>query len=254
MKEAPNTQFEAAIAGASASGLRVLLAEDTPINAEAMRAMAAHLSVEMDVVSNGLDAIEMIEAAAAKDRPYSLLLVDVMMPILDGIETTKRLRERGFAARQLPIVAVTAATSFDEIRTYKACGMQAFIAKPVALADLRATFDAWGHESQSKRGKRSSRIEPALMDALTQQFRDRNKRTFVLIEDALASKTINPDAVEEIRHLLHQIAGTASTFGDAKLSEAAKALETSLIEAEARDDDVRPILEEAATILKKRIK
>ena len=233
--------------------MRVLLAEDTPINAEAMKAMAAHLSVDMDIASNGLEAIEMVKAAESEGRPYSLLLVDVMMPILDGIETTTRLRAMGYNAERLPIVAVTAATSFDEIRSYRSCGMQAFLAKPVALADLRATFEAWGHAERARANKKSSKIDPALMKALKQQFRDRNLRTLRLIEDALAGEHISPAVIEEIRNLLHQIAGTAATFGDAELSEAARSHENALIDAQAVDGDVRDSLAQAASSLKKRV-
>ena len=112
-----------------ASPLRVLLAEDTPINAEMMRAMASHLKIEMDVAANGLETIAMIEAARDAGNPYSLLLLDVMMPILDGVETAKRLRQSGYNEAELPIVAVTAATSLDEVRSYRAAGMQAFLEK-----------------------------------------------------------------------------------------------------------------------------
>ncbi|MEL6876520.1 MAG: response regulator [Pseudomonadota bacterium] len=254
MKEASTTQFEAAQAVDSANALRVLLAEDTPISAEAMRAMAEHLAVDIDIAPNGLKAIEMVEAARSEGRPYSLMLVDVMMPILDGVETTKRLRQRGYDPESLPIIAVTAATSFDEIRSYRACGMQAFLAKPVALADLRATFEAWGHKGcRNEEVKRIHMIEPALLKALGQQFRDRNERTLNLIEDVLAADDFSEATIAEIRHLLHQIAGTATTFGDAKLSKAARAHENALIAAQMDKGELRQCLEQAANSLKERI-
>ncbi len=254
MKEASNTQWATAKAGASAKALRVLLAEDTPISAEAMRAMAEHFSVEMDIAANGLEAIEMVEAAQAERRPYSLMLVDVMMPILDGVETTKRLRARGFDAEALPIVAVTAATSFDEIRSYRACGMQAFLAKPVALKDLGATLEAWGHKADKRASKPASTIEPALMEALEQQFRDRNMRTLKLVETAIKNADFSAATIDEIRHLLHQIAGTATTFGDPKLSELARTHEHALIEAEMNEEELQERLQKAVKSLKERIK
>ncbi len=253
MKETSNIQFRTASNAGTSAELRVLLAEDTPISAEAMKAMAGHFSVEMDLAANGLETIDMVEAARREGRPYSLLLIDVMMPILDGIETTKRLRERGYDAQQLPIVAVTAATSIDEVRSYRACGMQAFLAKPVALADLRATFEAWGHSSDPSAKNPAQQIEPALMKALGQQFRDRNERTLNLINDALASDEISAAVVAEIRNLLHQIAGTATTFGDVKLSEASRVHENALIEAEVSGGALRQCLEQAALSLNQRI-
>lgn len=253
VKQTPITDFGGALPIRNAQEMRVLLAEDTPINAEAMKAMAAHLSVEMETASNGFEAIEMVEQAKADGTAYSLLFVDVMMPVLDGIETTRRLRSRGFAAKDLPIIAVTAATSFDEIRAYKACGMQAFLAKPVALADLRATFEAWGHASDPAKPDPIARIEPAVLAALKEQFGDRNQRTLGLIEAALGEDAINPALIEEIRNLLHQIAGTATTFGDPPLSTMARAQEHALIEAHGSPEKLRQSLEEAAKCLRQRV-
>ncbi len=249
-----------------AQRLRILLAEDTPISAEAMRAMAAHLNVEMDVAENGLQAIEMTQQAQDLGRPYSLLLTDVMMPILDGIETTKRLRSQGFDAQTLPIIAITAATSFDEIRSYRACGMQAFLAKPVTMKDLRAALDAWGHDAafRSNDGQvgndaslsadsRASQVEPALLESLETQFSDRNRRTLALVEDTLSQENFGSETIDEIRNLMHQIAGTASTFGDPDLSEVARIHEHNLIKAGTQNAMLRQCLEAAAGSLKERI-
>jgi len=228
-----------------AAPLRVLLAEDTPINAEMMRAMATHLAIDMDIAAHGLEAIDKIEEAQEAGHPYSLLLLDVMMPILDGIETTKRLRAKGFTESDLPIIAVTAATSFDEIRSYKTAGMQAFLAKPVSLENLRDTLLAWGHRTQ----KRKPKPQPAMFEALKEQFHARNHDTLAKVEMALSQETIDADLVSQIRHLLHQIAGTAKTFGDPELSEEAREHEHALISASLDQDTMRTALEAAAASL-----
>lgn len=232
--------------------MRVLLAEDTPISAEAMKAMALHCSVELDIAHNGLQAIEMVVNAKAKGRPYSLLLIDVMMPILDGVEATKRLRAKGFDAKQLPIVAVTAASSFDEVRSYRASGMQAFLEKPVAMADFKATLEAWGHGDKGTKTHPDPKIDPVVLASLTKQFTDRNLRTLELIETALGSETITSSAENEIRNLLHQIAGTAATFGDAELSQAARTHEYALIGSGDDQEALRLNLGDAARTLRRR--
>ncbi|WP_379551531.1 response regulator [Qipengyuania sp. DGS5-3] len=228
-----------------AAPLRVLLAEDTPINAEMMRAMATHLAIDMDIAAHGLEAIDKIEEAQAAGRPYSLLLLDVMMPILDGIETTKRLRAKGFSESELPIIAVTAATSLDETRSYKNAGMQAFLAKPVSLENLRDTLLAWGHRTQ----KREPSPQPAMFEALKEQFHARNRDTLVKVEAALSQEAIDPDLASQIRHLLHQIAGTAKTFGDPALSKEAREHEHALISASLDQDAMRTALKAAAASL-----
>ena len=235
--------------GSGASPLRVLLAEDTPINAEMMRAMASHLKIDMDVAANGLETIAMIEAAKDAGNPYSLLLLDVMMPILDGVETAKRLRQSGYTETELPIIAVTAATSLNEVRSYRAAGMQAFLEKPVALDDLRAALKAWGHNTQS----RKQRVSRASLEALQQQFEERNLQTLDRIDAALQQERFDEEMVMEIRNLLHQIAGTATTFGNPALGDDARIHENALMAAFFANEDVRSVLEDAGKSLRERI-
>ncbi|WP_427969101.1 response regulator [Altererythrobacter sp.] len=231
---------------AGAAGLRVLLAEDTPISAEMMLTMAKHLSIDMDVASNGLDAIAMIEEAAADGRPYSLLLVDVMMPILDGVETTRRLRAQGIGEKELPIIAVTAATDLDEVRSYRAAGMQAFLEKPVGIEDLRSALRAWGHATAKGR----SRLRSTAFEALREKFDQRKQQTLERIEHALSIEPAGEDIIMEIKHLLHQVAGTAGTFGEPKLSEDARRHEGELMAAYFGKGDVHAALEQAQASLR----
>ena len=231
------------------AALRVLLAEDTPISAEMMGAMASHLGIVMDIAANGLEAIAMIEAASAADKPYTLLLLDMMMPILDGVETATRLRQMGYSADQLPIIAVTAATSLDEVRAYRASGMQAFLEKPVSMDDLKATLKAWGHGTNSRKRKPPA----ATMESLKQQFHDRNIITLARIEDAVAARRTDEEIVLEIKNLLHQIAGTAATFGNPRLSDVARHHENQLVAALFAGGDISACLDEARKSLKESV-
>lgn len=238
----------------NAGELRVLLADDERLGGEAMMAMATRLGVEMDVASNGQEAIDMIVRANDEERPYSLLLLDAMMPVLDGIETARRLRLAGFDARQLPIVAVTAATSVEEVRAYRAAGMQAFLSKPVKLDELRATLEAWGHAKQYIGVDIDPGIQAQTISAFSRQFKDRNGRVLAMIEKALRSRKITADRIEEISLYLHQIAGTAMLFGDAALGEAARAhvaeLNGALKSEQLDQDTARRHLEAAGESLR----
>ncbi len=248
MIEVSSSDWATAKRDDSTNVLRVLLAEDTQISAEAMKAMGRRLAVDMDTVSNGLEAIEKVEEAEAEGRPYCLMLVDVMMPVLDGIETTKRLRELGYNAEKLPIVAVTAATSMDEIRSYRASGMQAFLSKPVSLKDLRAVFEAWGHSAEE-------RPFPVHLDALKELqrlFAKRTEHTSATIAAALANGDVTDEKIFEIRSLLHQIAGTAASFGDPGLSKAARRHEERLVNFPRDKATLRRLLEDAGKSLDNR--
>jgi CheY-like chemotaxis protein len=236
-------------ASADGSALRVLLAEDTPISADMMLAMAARLQIDMDVAANGLEAIEMIEAAAAAGEPYSLLLVDIMMPILDGIETARRLRRDGIDPDELPIIAITAAADLEEVRSYRKVGMQAFLEKPVALADLRATLHAWGHGTTG----RARTLQSPAFAALAEQFRQRKQSAVTALHQTIDAGAFSEDSLIEIRRILHQLAGTAGSFGEPALGEAARGFEIELMAACFEGKDPRPVIERAAATLREHV-
>lgn len=230
----------------AAGALRVLLAEDTQISADVLMAMTRHLSVQMDHATNGVEAIAMIKTAENAAKPYSMLLLDVNMPILDGVETAKRLRAQGYDAEYLPIIAVTAATDLDEVRTYRAAGMQAYLEKPVALDDLRATLRAWGHRTRNTPQRKRS----AALEALKLRFDDRTLGLLRQIDGALDRSDIDEALIMELRNLLHQLAGTAGSFGQPRLGEVARNQEAALLAAFFAGKDVKPVLENAKSALK----
>ena len=113
--------------------LRVLLAEDDPVNASMTAALLRKLGHAVQVVSNGQECVE--EAARGET---DLVLMDVHMPVLDGLRATGVIREseRGTTAH-LPIVALTAnAMKGDDIMCLSA-GMDAYLAKPVTVSALK---------------------------------------------------------------------------------------------------------------------
>lgn len=229
--------------------LRILLAEDAQICIDMMLAMAERLDVRMETASNGLDAIGMVHEAAARGAPYSLLLLDVVMPILDGVETARRIRADGIGPDELPIVAVTASVEPDELRSFRSAGIQAFLEKPVGLAELRATLNAWGHRTSQA----STQVRSPAMAVLRGKYEQRKLQTLARIEDALAGDHVDEDMVLELRTMLHQIAGTAGSFGDQSLGEVMRACEVDLIANLFQASDVRPVLSSARDALRARI-
>jgi signal transduction histidine kinase/CheY-like chemotaxis protein len=108
------------------AGLRVLLAEDNPINALLARTLLTRQGCVVDVVQDGEEAV-----AAAQAAPYDLMLLDVRMPRVDGLQAAQRIRALGGQAARTPIVALTADTGeADRARAFKA-GMNEFITKPI---------------------------------------------------------------------------------------------------------------------------
>jgi PAS domain S-box-containing protein len=139
-----------ATALAPARGLSVLVAEDNEINALLMRSLLARLGHHAVITTNGEAALESWLAAKSAAAPYDLVLMDIQMPQLDGIETTKRIRalESGEPGRPTPILALTANTLVEDRYACFEAGMDGFLIKPLdrdKLADALAGLAASRH-------------------------------------------------------------------------------------------------------------
>ncbi|HYD44525.1 MAG TPA: response regulator [Phenylobacterium sp.] len=130
------------IVQAELSGRRVLLAEDDPISAILARTLLAREGCEVDHVANGEAAVEAAAAGA-----YDLILMDVRMPRLSGMEAARRLRAQGAAT---PIVALTADAFEDDRRACLAAGMDDFLVKPLAPEALRGVLTRWAADGWTR--------------------------------------------------------------------------------------------------------
>jgi PAS domain S-box-containing protein len=135
---------------AAMRGLSVLVAEDNEINALLMRSLLTRLGHHAVITTNGEEALESWLAAKSAGAPYDLVMMDIQMPRLDGIETTKRIRAReaGQPGRQTPILALTANTLVEDRYACFEAGMDGFLIKPLdreKLADALAGLAASRH-------------------------------------------------------------------------------------------------------------
>jgi two-component system sensor histidine kinase/response regulator len=124
-------------AGAQDSGQllgHVLVVEDNAMNRMLIATYLDEFGLTCDVVSSGAEALERLE-----DSTYDLVLMDILMPELDGVETTKRIRAMPGPVAEIPIVALTAYTTREDRATYLAEGLDAYVAKPIRGREL---FDA----------------------------------------------------------------------------------------------------------------
>ncbi|MEK8053146.1 response regulator [Ideonella sp. DXS22W] len=128
-------------------GLRVLLAEDNPINREVAVALLAEMGVRLTCADNGLEALRRLDEQPA-DAPFELVLMDVQMPGMDGLEATRCIRARA-EWRSLPVIAITAHAMARDREQCMAAGMNDFISKPFDPADLCATLARWAPPGRS---------------------------------------------------------------------------------------------------------
>jgi CheY-like chemotaxis protein len=118
--------------------LRVLAAEDNPTNQMVLSTIIQIFGAELELVENGQLAVEAWDAG-----DYDVILMDIQMPVLDGIGATREIRQREVAQRRprTPIIALSANAMVHQIKEYMAVGMDGHVAKPIELPKLHAALE-----------------------------------------------------------------------------------------------------------------
>ncbi|GGA10634.1 hypothetical protein GCM10010923_21510 [Blastomonas marina] len=222
--------------------LRILVAEDNPVNQELTMAMVSRAGHDCELVRNGREAVEAVTRANNEGRPYDLVLMDMQMPEMDGLQATRAIREAGFEASRLPILAVTANAYADDMQRCEAAGMQAHLAKPLRLKDLCTAIARWSARVEPPVSGADDSIEEETDPRLRSMFEDRKAATIEAIDDILDKDRPSDAEKKKIAGLLHQIAGVAAYFGQARLGESCREHERLLLDT--RDDsEGRALLE-----------
>lgn len=116
----------------------ILLAEDHPVNRDVAEYMIRRLGYSVDSVRNGFEVLE-----AVRTKRYALVLMDLRMPELDGVETARRIMEEIPVERRPHIAAMTADVTRERRRQCRDVGMSAFISKPIERAQLKDVLDQY---------------------------------------------------------------------------------------------------------------
>jgi CheY-like chemotaxis protein len=129
---------EPAAASPSTRALRILLAEDNAVNRRVAESVLSKCGHSVRVAHNGREAVE-----AHAGEPFDLILMDLQMPEVGGLEATRRIRERERTAglARVPVLALTANAAADDRDACLAAGMDGCLAKPFQASQLLATVD-----------------------------------------------------------------------------------------------------------------
>jgi len=214
---------------------RVLVVEDNRANQEVALGMLERLGCTAVVAEDGLESIERL-----RHNRFDLVLMDCHMPRMDGFEATRRIREMGGPASQIPIIAMTANVQKSTMEQCQAVGMNDYLSKPVKLSVLRDALNRWtitepvqqapaAEPPESRSG--NSVIDQAFLADLREQIGDAVDRILgVFIEDLpgyidrLREASRDCDSLS-ITRIAHTIKGAAANIGANRLSEKALQLE-----------------------------
>ena len=120
--------------------LQILLAEDNQVNQIVTQRMLNKLGYRADVVANGIEVLQALER-----QTYDVILMDILMPEMDGLDATKAIRQRWPDGPK--IVAMTASALQGDRETCLAAGMDGYISKPTAIEDLSAALRSYGKKA-----------------------------------------------------------------------------------------------------------
>ena len=117
---------------------RVLVAEDNTVNQKITVRMVEKCGCRADVAANGQEVLD-----AVRRIPYDLIFMDCMMPIMDGFEATRAIRQLDAPSKDVPIIALTANALEGDRERCLACGMNDYLSKPIKVEELQQTLEAW---------------------------------------------------------------------------------------------------------------
>ena len=202
---------------APGQSVRLLLAEDNPVNSKVALLLLERMGYAVDVASNGREVLELLPRA-----DYSLILMDCQMPEIDGYETTAIIREQEGDRHRIPIVAMTANAMAGDRERCLAVGMDDYISKPIERTRLAEMLGRWVPLVPAAVSAEPSPPPGALRRELAALFLEDVPARVAELEAA-----VRQEDREALRRAAHQLKGTAATVGATEVARSAAELETA---------------------------
>ena len=228
-------------------GAKVLLVDDNRINQEIAIELLEGFGLQVHSVYNGQECLEVVEK-----RPFDLILMDIQMPVMDGMQATKRLRQDP-RFKTLPIIAMTAHAIKGDRERFLACGMDDYIAKPIDPNQLSTCLSQWIFLQKRERTTPHQTVPlPKQLPGIdiriglnnvagNQPFFHKLLREFCQdyhnIVSILRSLLNQEGGKEEVQRLTHTIKGIAASLGAKELSVAVSNIERAVKEERSEQYD-----------------
>jgi signal transduction histidine kinase/CheY-like chemotaxis protein/HPt (histidine-containing phosphotransfer) domain-containing protein len=237
--------------------LRILVADDVAANRMVARAMLVGAGHRVDSAADGAEALAAVEREA-----YDVVLMDVQMPVMDGLEATRRIRALDNARRRVPVLAVTASALPEQVAACHAAGMDGHLAKPIDRESLIAAVArlAAGDTMPGAAATPGASVQQPLLDeaVLRNLTADLGPTADVVITEFVSEirfgyETLSAPGIARdiprLRHAAHRMLGAARTLGARRLGAVTEALQKDLHGDHPSPEALWLVLETAAATL-----
>jgi two-component system sensor histidine kinase/response regulator len=229
-------------AGGPLQGVHLLLVEDNAFNQTVAQGILEDLGARATLANQGAEALELMRA---QGKTFDLVLMDIQMPVMDGLTATRTLREEGF---NLPIIAMTAGVSAAERAQCLEAGMNDLIPKPIDSQQLQQVLLRWLAQVPQTLAQESRMPPPAQVfnaARLEKLARGRRERMLSLLESLGGIEVEASDSLElaEVQWVsgdlsaaaktLHRIKGLVANYGGEQFAQGAQVLEQALRDGSA---------------------
>ncbi|MBS7813350.1 ATP-binding protein [Roseococcus pinisoli] len=208
---------------AADQALRLLVVDDIAVNRTLARVMLEQAGHQVTLASDGGEAL-----AAVQANTYDAVLMDVQMPVMDGLEAARRIRQLPGAGRRVPIIALTASAMTDQVEACRAAGMDAHLAKPINRVEMLA---AVAEIARRRHEEQDAPLSPAALDRLRADSGEEADRVVAeLVQEVRAALLRLPEVIEEanarVETVLHLLA-LLRRLGAEPLAQATAVLEAA---------------------------
>jgi len=236
--------------------LRLLVAEDVAVNQKFVLLALEELGSHADVVANGQEVLD-----ALHRQPYEVVLMDVQMPVLDGLETTRRIRARADSAPQPYIIAMTANAMQGDREACLAAGMDDYVSKPIYLSELRAALtraglrlkDSWPTRAAEARQTRSP-VDQGVLSKVLKRTGGRELVELYLAEARSNLETLRAAfarrEITEIHQTAHKLKGSSGFVGATRMMQISADLEQMARNGQAADETLLSQLEQEFEVVR----